>query len=81
VWRIGLRAVRNLTLTRSRVPDMNGAGIRLVKGSLTVDTVKFIDNQTGLLSGAPGTMVTIRNSDFVIDLCALLLLETQAIAL
>src|SRR5215471_11906021 len=30
--------VRNLTLTRSRVPDMNGAGIRLVKGSLTVDT-------------------------------------------
>jgi hypothetical protein len=33
--------VRNLTLTRSRVPDMNGAGIRLVKGSLIVDTVKF----------------------------------------
>src|SRR3984893_9548628 len=47
--------VRNLTLTRSRVPDMNGAGIRLVKGSLTVDTVKFIDNQTGLFGGASGT--------------------------
>ena len=44
--------VRNLTLTRSRVPDMNGAGIRLVKGSLTVDTVKFIDNQTGLFGGS-----------------------------
>ena len=56
--------VRNLTLTRSRVPDMNGAGIRLVKGSLTVDTVKFIDNQTGLFGGAPGTTVAIRNSDF-----------------
>ncbi|HKM73611.1 MAG TPA: right-handed parallel beta-helix repeat-containing protein [Stellaceae bacterium] len=56
--------VRNLTLTRSRVPDMNGAGIRLVKGSLTVDTVKFIDNQNGILGGAPGTTVTIRNSDF-----------------
>src|SRR5262249_27715650 len=33
--------VRNLTLTRSRVPDMNGAGIRLDKGSLTVEGVKF----------------------------------------
>jgi Right handed beta helix region len=56
--------VRNLTLTRSRVPDMNGAGIRLDKGNLTVDTVKFIDNQTGILGGVPGTTVTIRNSDF-----------------
>jgi Right handed beta helix region len=56
--------VRNLTLTRSRVPDMNGAGIRLDKGSLTVDTVKFIDNQNGILGGVPGTTVTIRNSDF-----------------
>ena len=37
--------VRDLTLTRSRVPDMNGAGIRLDNGNLTVDSVKFIDNQ------------------------------------
>ncbi len=56
--------VRNLTLTRSRVPDMNGAGIRLVKGSLTVESVKFIDNQNGILGGEPDTTVTIRNSDF-----------------
>jgi hypothetical protein len=56
--------VRNLTLTRSRVPDMNGAGIRLDNGSLTVDSVKFIDNQNGILGGVPGTTVTIRNSDF-----------------
>jgi hypothetical protein len=56
--------VRYLTLTRSRVPDMNGAGIRLVKGSLTIDTVKFIDNQTGLFGGTSGTTVPIRNSDF-----------------
>ena len=56
--------VRNLTLTRARVPDMNGAGIRLVKGNLTVDNVKFIDNQNGVLGGEPGTTVTIRNSDF-----------------
>jgi hypothetical protein len=56
--------VRNLTLTRARVPDMNGAGIRLDNGSLTVDAVKFIDNQNGILGGVPGTTVTIRNSDF-----------------
>src|SRR5712664_2079782 len=56
--------VRNLTLTRSRVPDMNGAGIRLDNGSLTVDTVRFIDNQTGILGGVPGTTVTVLNSDF-----------------
>src|SRR5215510_8338383 len=56
--------IRNLTLTRARVPDMNGAGIRLDKGSLTVDGVKFIDNQNGILGGIPETTVTIRNSDF-----------------
>jgi hypothetical protein len=56
--------VRNLTLRRARVPDMNGAGIRLDKGNLTVDKVKFIDNQNGIMGGAPGTTVTIRNSEF-----------------
>ena len=56
--------VRNLTLTRSRVPDMNGAGIRLDNGNLTVDNVKFIGNQNGIFGGVPGTTITIRNSDF-----------------
>src|SRR5262249_32050888 len=46
--------VRNLTLTRARVPDMNGAGIRLDNGNLTVDNVKFIDNQNGIMGGIPG---------------------------
>jgi len=56
--------VRKLTLTRARVPDMNGAGIRLDGGSLIVDQVKFIDNQNGILGGIPGATVTIRNSEF-----------------
>ncbi len=56
--------VRNLTLTRARVPDLNGAGIRLDHGSLIVENVKFIDNQNGILGGVPGTTVTIRNSEF-----------------
>jgi hypothetical protein len=56
--------IRSLTLARARVPDMNGAGIRLDKGNLTVEGVKFIDNQSGILGGVPGTTVIVRNSDF-----------------
>src|SRR5205823_8504535 len=56
--------VRTLTLSRARVPDMNGAGIRLDGGSLTVEDVKFIDNQNGILGGKPGSKVIIRNSQF-----------------
>lgn len=56
--------IRNLTLTRARVPDMNGAGIRLDSGNLVVDEVKFINNQNGILGGIPGTTVNIINSYF-----------------
>jgi parallel beta helix pectate lyase-like protein len=57
--------VRNLTLARARVPDMNGAGIRQEGRNLTVDGVKFIDNQNGILGAAePDSTVIIRNSDF-----------------
>jgi hypothetical protein len=57
--------IRNLTLARARVPDTNGAGIRLDSGSLIVDGVKFIDNQNGILgAGSAGITIIIRNSDF-----------------
>jgi len=58
--------IRNLTLTRARVADMNGAGIRLDGGDLLVDGVRFIDNQDGILGGGfvPETTVTIINSYF-----------------
>ena len=56
--------VKNLTLQRARVPDENGAGIRGEGPGLVVDTVRFINNQDGILAGdLPGTM-TIRNSYF-----------------
>ena len=50
--------VRNLTLTRARVPDGNGAGIRNEAPNLTVDRVMFVNNQNGILStpSTPGTM-------------------------
>jgi hypothetical protein len=57
--------VRNLTLTRARVPDMNGAGIRTEGRNLTVDHVRFVDNENGILGGAAGSTVLVRNSEFI----------------
>ena len=57
--------VRNLTLTRARVPDQNGAGIRMEGGSLNVDGVRFINNQDGILAGGgPGWELIVKNSLF-----------------
>jgi hypothetical protein len=49
--------VRNLTLTRARVPDENGAGIRMEGGTLTVSGVRFINNQDGILTASGPTWV------------------------
>ena len=57
--------IRNLTLTRARVPDGNGAGIRAEGPSLLVDHVRFINNQNGILGGGDGATAVVRNSDFV----------------
>ena len=58
--------VRNLTLTRMRVPDGNGAGIRMEGRNLTVDHVRFINNEEGILGGlTPESVLTIRDSEFV----------------
>ena len=57
--------VRNLTLTRARVPDGNGAGIRSEGANLTVEGVQFINNQNGILtSNDPTSVVTVRKSVF-----------------
>ena len=42
--------IRNLTLTRARVADFNGAGIRAEGGDLTIEHVRFIDDQDGILA-------------------------------
>jgi hypothetical protein len=58
--------VRNLTLSRARVPDGNGAGIRAEGGSLTVDHVDFTNNQDGILAAnLPQASIIIRDSSFV----------------
>jgi hypothetical protein len=56
--------VRNLTLTRVRVPDLNGAGIRDEGNGLVVDHVRFINNQNGILSGRQGGTMIVRDSYF-----------------
>ena len=58
--------IRNLTLSDARVPDGNGAGIRAEGGALTVDHVRFIGNQDGILTSgvAPHMVLTVRDSFF-----------------
>lgn len=56
--------VRNLTLTRARVPDGNGAGIRGEGKDLTIEKVRFVNNQNGILTGIPAGKVVIRDSLF-----------------
>ena len=56
--------VRDLTLARARVPDLNGAGIRLEAPSLHIQRVTFDNDQVGLLSGATGGQILIEDSTF-----------------
>jgi hypothetical protein len=57
--------IRNLTLTNAHVPQHNGAGIRAEGRDLTVERVKFIDNENGILSApSPDSVITIRDSEF-----------------
>ncbi len=56
--------IRNLALNRARVPDGNGAGIRLEAKDLTVDGVTFDNDTVGILAGSVGGTVTIENSHF-----------------
>jgi hypothetical protein len=58
--------VRNLTLTRARVPDGNAAGIRAEGRNLLVERVRFMDNQNGILAGDQAqSEIIVRDSEFV----------------
>jgi hypothetical protein len=57
--------IRNLTLEHAEVRDSNGAGIRAEGVNLTVDNVRFLDNQEGILAGnRPGSTIRVLNSTF-----------------
>jgi putrescine transport system permease protein len=58
--------IRDLTLARARVPDKNGAGVRLEGQDFTLERVRFSNDQVGLLSGDAGKS-TIRVVDCVFE--------------
>ena len=58
--------IRNLTFTRARVPDQNGAGIRVEGRNLTIEHSRFVDNENGILAGdSPQSRIIIKDSDFI----------------
>jgi hypothetical protein len=67
IWVIrgGDIVVENIHFTGARVPDRNGAGIRLERGKLTVRGCVFTDNENGMLVGnEPSTILQIEDSEF-----------------
>ena len=59
--------IRNITLQRARVPDQNGAGIRMEGNNLTIDHSRFINNENGILTigEAPQSTLRILDSEFI----------------
>ena len=67
IWviRYGDFVVENLEFQGTRVPDGNGAGIRLERGKLEVQRCIFVDNQNGILTGNDDqTELSIHSSRF-----------------
>ncbi len=56
--------VRNLTLARARVPDGNGAGIRLEGQGLTLDQILFDNDEVGLLAAPGPGRIVVTNCEF-----------------
>ncbi len=58
--------IENISFSGARVPDRNGAGIRLEGAGLVIDNCDFHDNQMGILAGTnQASDVVIRNSRFI----------------
>lgn len=57
--------VQGLRFTNVRVPDGNGAGIRLERSDLNVRNSEFVDAQSGILTADdPSSSITIERSTF-----------------
>jgi hypothetical protein len=58
--------IRDLTLQRARVPDHNGAGIRAEGTNLTIENVKFLNNEEGILTtDNPNAVLKVVGSEFI----------------
>lgn len=57
--------ISNVELSGAKVPDLNGAAIRLASGDLTLSHVYIHDNEDGLLAGGSATSsILIDSSEF-----------------
>lgn len=65
VFRNGEFVIENIDFIGTRVADRNGAGIRFVKGRMTVRNCLFYNNETGLLTADnKDAELIIENSEF-----------------
>jgi hypothetical protein len=67
IWEVngGKMCVEGITFTNAKVPDQNGAGIRLTEGNLTVIKCRFLHNEMGVLTANTNTIsFTAINSEF-----------------
>ncbi len=67
IWvvRRGQVTVEDIEFEGAAVPDRNGAGIRLESGQLAVRRCRFMDSETGILTGnEPSTRLEVEASEF-----------------
>ena len=67
IWEIngGKVCVEGITFRNAKVPDRNGAGIRLSEGNLTVVGCRFLHNEMGILTANTNTIsLAAINSEF-----------------
>lgn len=67
IWVVRAKGMRveRFDFEGAAVPDRNGAGIRLEKGSLMVRDCRFLHNEMGLLTNNdPATVLEVENSEF-----------------
>jgi hypothetical protein len=57
--------IESVEFSGAKVPDQNGAGIRLEGAGLTVSNCYFHDNENGILTGAnPASDIVVEHSEF-----------------
>lgn len=65
VFRRGQVLIENIEFVGAKVPDNNGAGVRLESGHMVVRRCRFWGNQNGILTtGEPGTQLEVEQSEF-----------------
>jgi hypothetical protein len=58
--------IRGLALTNAHVGEFNGAGIRAEGGDVTVEHVRFLNDEDGILAGSlPNRTITVSDSEFI----------------